>query len=157
MSSAGEFGCLCSHRGILVEAIKQNLDVVVVFEDDFKILSNQFSFLLHASINKIPENSVIYLDAHGSGLGDIKRDQNIPNLLIQLPKIPKLIFGTYALVFDIKAAKSIIQSIETDRQIDNTITKLIMKKKIKGFLLNKKTITYSEELGSNIKEMGRSH
>ena len=155
MLTPGEFGCMCSHRAVLLNAIKEKLDYVIVFEDDISIISSDFVFLLHSAINQLPKNSIAFLDAHGPDVKHIIRNQKAKQLYFRLngPEI----YGNYALVYDIAAAKKVFNIKEEIMPIDNRIGEMIRDKTIYGYLLNKKSITYDHLLGSHIKEMGRPH
>lgn len=153
--TAGELGCMCSHRAVLTKAIKEKLDVILVFEDDVAIKSEDFTFLLYSSINQIPKNSVIFLDAHGPDVEYIKRNKDRSKLYLKL-KGPE-IYGNYAVIYDILAAKKVVSIKEEIMPIDNRVGSMINTREISGYLLNKEIVTYDTELGSHIKDMGRPH
>ncbi len=153
--TAGELGCMCSHRTVLAKAIKEKLDVVLVFEDDVVIKSNDFTFLLYSAINQIPRNSAIFLDAHGPDVEYVKRNQRSSKLYIKLtgPEI----YGNYAVIYDVMAAKKVVGIKEEIMPIDNRVGAMINANEIRGYIFNKDIVTYDTTLGSHIKEMGRPH
>ncbi len=154
--TSGELGCTCSHRSIIIKAIQEKLDRIVIFEDDVQILSDDFSFLMNSALIQMPKNSVVFLDAHGNGLEKYKIDLSHRGLLIPLHNIYEF-YGCYAIILDISFAKNLLKkgNIET-WPFDNKIANLVTSKVGLGFILNRKIATFREELGSEIKEMGRA-
>jgi glycosyl transferase family 25 len=154
--SAGEMGCICSHRLAYFNLLQSENDYTVIFEDDLKILNKEFLFLLHSALNNMPKNSVVYIDAWGPDTEDIQRNNGTGNLFIKLEKGPN-IFGTYALIIDKIAAKLLLSEIIQYRPIDITIGKEIVKKTISGYLFNKRTVSVYRDSESDITKMGRGH
>ncbi len=153
--TAGELGVTCSHRSIIVKAMQEKLDRIAIFEDDVKILSDDFAYLMSNVLIHMPKNSVVFLDAHGPGLARYKIDRNSKNLLIKLSNITE-VYGAYALIFDIKFAENLLREGDIERwPIDCKIPYLIKQKIGLGFLLNRKVATVFENMESEIKEMGR--
>ena len=155
--TAGEMGCTCSHRFIYQKLLNSNDDIAVIFEDDLKVKTTEFPYILSNIIGQLPKNSIAFLDAWGPSIENIKRNQDNRALFINLSHSPQ-IFGLYAVVIDRNFASHLLKAGDVESYpIDIRVSQEITNGKVGGYLANKRSVSFNGNLGSDINNMGRHH
>lgn len=151
--SAGALGCFCSHRITLLDAIKNQYERFAIFEDDVRIISNDFPIILEKSKLLLPKNAVIYLGSYG------KEAENILKNAISIGDYriisnSRELYGTHAIIWDLGAAKLFMNKTNiVNFAIDNELARYIASGDIKGLLYSKKLVRGGKKSESIIKSM----
>jgi glycosyl transferase, family 25 len=107
--SAGEIGCYLSHMNIYQEIVEKNISKAIIFEDDIKIIDDNFQKI----VNIISQKE--YFDICLLGYHYKKRD-NIENMFYEyldethnMLKISKREWGGYGYIITNKACQKLLK------------------------------------------------
>ncbi|MDR0632437.1 MAG: glycosyltransferase family 25 protein [Holosporaceae bacterium] len=166
--SAGEIGCIYSHRAVWRDIVKNNYRNAIVFEDDL-VLSKDFKKNLIKLIRNIPRDADITFIGIGRMKGkavlypsidDIFRDFDHVkgNDFVAKIQPTNLLFGTYAYIIGAESAKKLLKlTDDCSYPLDDIILQQggIDRGVIRGYVAKKKTFSIAPT-DSEIKKMGRS-
>lgn len=153
--SAGAIGCFCSHRLVLLNAVDKNYEKFVIFEDDLRITSNNFSKILKKASQMIPHNGVVLLDSYGKSAINLRKyGHDIGEFKIIKDSLE--LYGTHAVLWTRDAAIKFLEKTKiVNSAVDNELAKLISNEEIKGLLYSKRVVNGGKKSESIIKRMGR--
>lgn len=143
----GELGCYLSHFILIKNAIKSNKKYTVIFEDDFKILSNNLNKEIVDITKKVNNNfDLIYL----GNLFESKSHKIVDNIYKKNKFIP--IIGTHALLINNKNAKKIYNNLlNINDPIDIKLDKLINKNKLNYYIIYPSIVIQNNDFESSLR------
>lgn len=151
ITCAGELGCAYSHLSIWRDIVKNNYNIVAVFEDDIFTYPGFKKTVINISKN-IPEDAdIIFLSIHNANPRKLYRVKNNKYLL----KINTLFTGTYSYIITNKGAKKLLSKLQNiNVTIDLAIATLVKNKQIVAYVSKKDLCYNAPEYESEIRATG---
>jgi glycosyl transferase family 25 len=143
----GEVGCYLSHMMLVKSLINKKDGYTVIFEDDFKIISDNLQDDIQNALTLLNDNfDILYLGNLNNNHGKQYKDN-----IYYIDKVTPL-WGLHAYVINNKNAQKIFNKLlNMNLEIDNKYKILFDNNELNGFVLYPNLVTQQITLDSDIK------